>query len=141
MFLGCDVSILPVVGVSASVVVERSCSLLIIQTLVGRIFHSFAPQSSVAIVSPSSSDTAWPQNANVSSWCHFGGMESGVRRHRALGYLDPPHPAPRSCPSPSPIQSRLTSVSCYLDGSLLAVDGLGTSLINEMYDNVISLIE
>lgn len=49
----------------------------------------------------------------------------------------PPCALPTLMPLPSPIQSQLTSVSCYLDGSLLAVDGLGTSLINEMYDNVI----
>lgn len=100
------------------------------------------PQSSVAIDSPSSSDATRPQNANASPWCHFGAMASGVGRHRALGHLEtrPPTPLAPST-SPSPTRSRLTSASRYLDGSPLAADGLGAGLINEMYDNVISLIE
>ena len=54
-------------------------------------------------------------------------MVSGVVERPALCHLPPPP----------------TSVSCSypLDGALLRVDGLGSSLINEMYDNVISLIE
>lgn len=99
------------------------------------------PQSSVAIDSPSSSDTTRPQNANASPWCHFGAMASGVGRHRALGHLGTPLAPLAPSPSPSPTRSRLTSASRYLDGSPLAADGLGTGLINEMYDNVISLIE
>lgn len=53
----------------------------------------------------------------------------------------PPCPPLAPSTSPSPTRSRLTSASRYLDGSPLAADGLGTGLINEMYDNVISLIE
>lgn len=68
-------------------------------------------------------------------------MASGVGRHRALGHLDTPQAPLAPSTSPSPTRSRLTSASRYLDGSPLAADGLGTALINEMYDNVISLIE
>lgn len=54
----------------------------------------------------------------------------------------PSAPSPsRSLFPPTPTWSRLTSASRCLDGLLLAADGPGTGLINEMYDNVISLIE
>lgn len=59
------------------------------------------PQSSVAIDSPSSSDTTRPQNANASPWCHFGAMASGVGRHCALGHLDTPQ-FPSLLPPPPP---------------------------------------
>lgn len=56
-------------------------------------------------------------------------MVSGVVKCPALRHQHHQHPVP----TPSP--------SHPLEELLLIVDGLGLSLINEMYDNVISLIE